>query len=73
MTVSFPLVASGLYSLALGDTQYEMQGVGELDQEKLGSLLELKYHTVNDAAVQLGGIPAIRDAFVGFQAYLSDE
>ena len=50
--------------------QYESQGVGELDQEKLPSLLELKYHTVNDAADALGGIPAIRDAFIGFQRYL---
>ena len=50
--------------------QYVSQGVSELDQEKLGSLLELKYHTVNDAAETLGGIPAIRDAFVGFQRHL---
>ena len=35
--------------------QYVKQGVGELDQEKLGHLLELKYHTVSDAADQLGG------------------
>src|SRR5262249_21815908 len=33
--------------------QYVNQGVEELDQEKLGSLLELKYHTVDDAAAQL--------------------
>ena len=46
------------------------QGVGELDQEKLGDLLQLKYHTVSDAADQLGGVPAIRDTFVGFQQYL---
>jgi type I restriction enzyme, R subunit len=50
--------------------QYASQGVGELDQEKLAGLLELKYHTVNDAADALGGVPAIRDAFVGFQQYL---
>jgi len=50
--------------------QYVSQGVGELDQEKLGGLLELKYHTVNDAADHLGGTKAIRDAFVGFQEYL---
>ncbi len=46
---------------------------GELDQEKLGSLLELKYHTVSDAAEQLGGVPIIRDTFVGFQQYLYDQ
>jgi type I restriction enzyme R subunit len=50
--------------------QYVSQGVEELDQDKLSSLLELKYHTVNDAAEQLGGIRAIRDAFVGFQEFL---
>ena len=50
--------------------QYVKQGVGELDQEKLGALLELKYHTIDDAAEELGSISAIRDAFVGFQEYL---
>jgi type I restriction enzyme R subunit len=50
--------------------QYVEQGVGELDQEKLGNLLELKYHTVADAAIQLGGVPIIRDTFIGFQQYL---
>ncbi|MBV8798484.1 MAG: DEAD/DEAH box helicase family protein [Alphaproteobacteria bacterium] len=50
--------------------QYVGHGVSELDQEKLASLLELKYHTVNDAADQLGGTGTIRDAFVNFQAYL---
>jgi type I restriction enzyme R subunit len=52
--------------------QYVKQGVGELDQEKLGDLLQLKYHTVMDAADQLGGVPAIRDTFIGFQQYLYD-
>lgn len=50
--------------------QYVSHGVGELDQAKLGNLLELKYHTVSDAAEQLGGVPVIRDTFVGFQQYL---
>jgi type I restriction enzyme, R subunit len=50
--------------------QYVNQGVEELDQEKLGHLLELKYHTVSDAAEELGGVPVIRDTFVGFQQYL---
>src|SRR5262249_48857849 len=47
--------------------QYVNQGVEELDQEKLGQLLELKYHTVGEAAEQLGGLPVIRDTFIGFQ------
>ncbi|PCJ99172.1 MAG: restriction endonuclease subunit R [Zetaproteobacteria bacterium] len=50
--------------------QYEEQGVGELDQEKLPNLLELKYSSTADAANQLGGISKIRDAFVGFQKHL---
>ena len=50
--------------------QYVSQGVEELDQEKLGHLLELKYHTIDDAAEQLGGVPKIRDTFLGFQQYL---
>jgi type I restriction enzyme, R subunit len=50
--------------------QYVNQGVEELDQEKLGHLLELKYHTVGEAAEKLGGVPVIRDTFVGFQQYL---
>ncbi|HST76735.1 MAG TPA: DEAD/DEAH box helicase family protein [Acetobacteraceae bacterium] len=50
--------------------QYVSQGVGELEQRKLPDLLELKYHTVNDAAAALGGIAPIRDAFLGFQRHL---
>jgi type I restriction enzyme R subunit len=51
-------------------SQYVSQGDGELSQEKLGNLLSLKYHTVSDAAAQLGGVPVIRDTFFGFQRYL---
>ncbi len=50
--------------------QYVQHGVGELDQAKLSNLLELKYHTINEAADELGGVPAIRDTFVGFQQFL---
>ena len=50
--------------------EYVREGDEELDQSKLTHLLELKYHAVNDAAVQLGGIPKIRDTFTGFQRYL---
>jgi type I restriction enzyme, R subunit len=50
--------------------QYIKQGVGELDQEKLGPLLELKYHTIDDAALKIGSVPLIRDTFVGFQQHL---
>jgi type I restriction enzyme R subunit len=50
--------------------QYVKQGVSELDQEKLPDLLALKYHSIGDAAAQLGGVAKIRGAFVGFQRYL---
>ena len=50
--------------------QYEYQGVGELDQAKLPTLLELKYSSTADAATQLGSIARIRDAFIGFQQHL---
>jgi len=51
-------------------SQYVSQGVSELDQDKLGALLQLKYHTIDDAAAQLGGVAAIRDTFLGFQQHL---
>jgi type I restriction enzyme R subunit len=49
---------------------YVAQGDQELDSDKLGPLLALKYHTVSDAAAELGGIPAIRSGFLGFQPEL---
>lgn len=51
-------------------SQYVRRGVGELDQEKLAALIQLKYRTIDDAASQLGSLRIIRDAFVGFQRYL---
>ena len=50
--------------------QYIGQGVGELDDEKLPYLIELKYHTVADAVAELGSVAAIRDMFIGFQKHL---
>lgn len=50
--------------------QYVKEGVGELAQEKLPTLLEVKYNVLSDAAAELGGIPEIREVFVGFQRYL---
>jgi type I restriction enzyme R subunit len=50
--------------------QYVAQGVGELDLDKLGALLQLKYHTIDDTTAQLGEIPLIRDTFLGFQEHL---
>ncbi|HED17441.1 MAG TPA: restriction endonuclease subunit R, partial [Gammaproteobacteria bacterium] len=49
---------------------YITQGVSELDQDKLPSLLELKYHSVGDAVTALGSVGEIRDVFTGFQEHL---
>ncbi len=51
-------------------SQYVREGTGELDQEKLPHLLQLRYQAVTDAAVELGGIATIRNAFIGFQPHL---
>ncbi len=51
-------------------THYIAQGVTELDLEKLPSLLELKYHSVDDALPILGGSLEVREVFIGFQGYL---
>ena len=50
--------------------QYVNEGVGELYEEKLPHLLELRYHSVHDATERLGGVQRIRDAFIGFQEHL---
>ncbi|MGE0587460.1 MAG: EcoAI/FtnUII family type I restriction enzme subunit R [Cyclobacteriaceae bacterium] len=51
-------------------TKYVETGVEELDQEQLPHLLELKYNAVTDAADRLGGVPRIRELFIGFQKHL---
>jgi len=50
--------------------QYIRQGVGELDEEKLPGLIELKYHAVSDAVAELGNATDIREMFIGFQQHL---
>jgi type I restriction enzyme R subunit len=48
--------------------QYVKEGVGELDQDKLPSLLELKYRGIADARAALrSDANQIREAFIGFQ------
>lgn len=49
---------------------YVEQGVGELDEEKLPTLLELKYGSARDAVNRLGDAQDIRNAFIGFQRHL---
>ena len=50
--------------------QYIRQGVGELDDQKLPQLIELKYHAVADAVAELGQVATIREMFIGFQKHL---
>jgi len=50
--------------------RYIDEGVTELSTSKMKSMIELKYNTISDAAVELGSPQVIRDVFVGFQAYL---
>lgn len=55
-------------SFVLG--HYVKEGVGELDESKLVSLLKLKYVALDDAFKELGDPSVVRKAFVGFQQYL---
>ena len=48
--------------------QYVDEGVGELDDQKLPALIELKYNTITDGKAVLG--EDIREKFVNFQQYL---
>ncbi len=50
--------------------KYIEDGVQELAAKKMRSLVELKYNTISDAAVELGSPLAIGQTFVGFQRYL---
>ena len=51
-------------------TQYVSQGTEELDREKLGALLDLRYGSINDAIATLGAAEEIANTFVGFQLHL---
>lgn len=53
--------------------KYIETGVDELDDEKLPSLLELKYNSISDATLALGEVKSIRDAFIKFQQHLYSE
>ena len=55
---------------AVGAAGLSRWRMGRYTHDKLGSLLTLKYHTVIDAAAQLGSGDLIRDTFIGFQPQL---
>ncbi|MGB5596228.1 MAG: DEAD/DEAH box helicase family protein [Crocosphaera sp.] len=50
--------------------QYIREGVRELAEDKLPQLLELKYHSINDAINELGEVRQIREVFINFQGCL---
>jgi type I restriction enzyme R subunit len=51
-------------------SKYIESGVEQLDQEKLPSLLMLKYHAISDAMEHLGDVNMIRSTFLSFQKHL---
>lgn len=51
-------------------SKYKEQGVDELDEEKIPSLLNLKYRSTGDAINTLGEVESIRSVFFGFQKNL---
>lgn len=51
-------------------SQYIENGVTELDEERLASLINLKYHSISDGIAELGPIGGIKEMFCGFQKYL---
>ena len=50
--------------------KYIDTGFEELDQSRLPNLIELKYHSLTDAAEALGGVDEIINLFVNFQQHL---
>jgi len=50
--------------------KYVEDGVHELAESKMRSLIDLKYNTISDAAAEFGSAAVIRKTFVGFQRYL---
>ncbi|MDQ6978880.1 MAG: type I restriction-modification enzyme R subunit C-terminal domain-containing protein [Mariprofundaceae bacterium] len=50
--------------------KYVEDGVRELAEKKMRTLIALKYNTISDAAEEFGSARVIRETFVGFQKYL---
>ena len=49
---------------------YVEHGENNLDRSKLKDFVKLKYGTSKECALELGGMPAVIDSFVGFQRHL---
>jgi type I restriction enzyme, R subunit len=50
--------------------QYVVEGVGELEDSKLETLLAIKYQSATDGVAVLGGVEAARNIFLKFQKNL---
>ena len=50
--------------------QYVMNGVFELDTNKLPDLVNIRYGSILDAQEKVGDIDIIKDTFYDFQKYL---
>ena len=68
ITQTYTLPQQNFLSFVLA--QYVDHGIDALSSDKLASLLETKYGTVQDGVRQLGSIPVIRNAFIDFQQHL---
>ncbi len=53
-------------------SKYIEAGVGELDQDKLPTLLVAKYKSLHDAMQYLGTVENISSLFIDFQKHLYD-
>lgn len=49
---------------------YVEQGENNLDRSKLNDFVKLRFGTAKECAAELGGMPAVIEAFVGFQRHL---
>ena len=47
-----------------------LDGIDELDDRKLGTIITNKYESNIDAELELGDLDTIRDVFVKFQKHL---
>lgn len=78
--------ANGVRSLGMADTDgetkdlllailtaYEARGESELATKKLGTFLIARYGSVSEGKARLGGLPAIKDAFLAMQQSLYSE
>ena len=54
-------------------SKYIESGVEELDQEKLATLLNIKYHSLEDAKAVLGAVANISSLFIEFQKHLYEQ